>query len=246
MLSSSLSRCLKLPPDFETIVAYVPLLIVGTRHDRYLPVKDALTLLWRAATNASAPLSTGLLARWGIVETAPYAASVRTLIAGWIRAHAGRPFEGGASAEQMSVVMTRTSTRWASSAPPRSHCTLEPVTRHWRALGLVGLAVVGGCGSSTSGVGTVDASIGHHLLRGVAQIRATHDRKKLHAELTRVLASLHRDHGSTPAARRARELAIRGFESTLRGVRSQLDFSENDSGEVEQLPRGMPSEPIVF
>ena len=25
---------------------------------------------------------------WGIVETAPYAASARTLIAGWIRAHA--------------------------------------------------------------------------------------------------------------------------------------------------------------
>ena len=101
----------------------------------------------------------------------------------------------------------------------------------------MGLAVAGGCGSSTSGVGTVDASIGHHLLRGVAQIRATHDRKKLHAELTRVLASLHRDRGSTPAARRARELAIRGFESTLRGVRSQLDFSENDSGEVAAATR---------
>jgi hypothetical protein len=111
------------------------------------------------------------------------------------------------------------------------------MTRQRRALWLVGLAVAGGCGSSTSGVGTVDASIGHDLLTGVAQIRATHDRKKLHAELTRVLASLHRDRGSTPAARRARELAIQGFESTLRGVRSQLDFSENDSGEVAAATR---------
>jgi hypothetical protein len=111
------------------------------------------------------------------------------------------------------------------------------MTRHWRALGLVGLAVAGGCGSSASGVGTVDAPIGRHLLTGVAQIRATHDRKKLHAELTRVLASLHRDRGSTPADRRARELAIQGFESTLKGVRSELDFSENDSGEVAAATR---------
>ena len=68
---------------------HVPLLIVGTRHDRYLPVKDALTLLWRAATNDKrTALYRGCWHGWGIVETAPYAASVRTLIAGWIRAHA--------------------------------------------------------------------------------------------------------------------------------------------------------------
>jgi hypothetical protein len=111
------------------------------------------------------------------------------------------------------------------------------MTRHWRALWLVSLAIAGGCGSSTSDVGTVDASIRHDLLKGVAQIRATHDRKKLHAELTRVLARLHRDRGSTPATRRARELAIQGFEATLSGVRSQLDFDENDSGEVAAATR---------
>ena len=88
MLSSSLSRCLKLPPDLETIVAYVPLLIVGTRHDRYLPVKDALALLRRAATkDKRTAIYPGGWHGWGIVETAPYAASARTLIAGWIRAH---------------------------------------------------------------------------------------------------------------------------------------------------------------
>jgi len=109
--------------------------------------------------------------------------------------------------------------------------------RHWTALWLVSLAVAGGCGSSTSGVGTADASIRHDLLTGIAQIRATHDRKKLHAELAAVLASLHRDRASTPSARRARELAIQGLEATLRGVRSELDFSENDSGEVAAATR---------
>ena len=107
----------------------------------------------------------------------------------------------------------------------------------WTALWLVSLAVAGGCGSSTSGVGTVGASVRHHLLTGVAQIRATHDRKKLHAELTRVLAALHRDRGSTPSARRARELAIEGFAATMKGVEALLDFSENDSGEVAAATR---------
>ena len=34
-----------------------------------------------------------------------------------------------------------------------------------------------------------------------------------------------------------RELALQGFEATLKGVRSQLDFSENDSGEVAAATR---------
>jgi hypothetical protein len=101
----------------------------------------------------------------------------------------------------------------------------------------VSLAIVGGCGSSTPDVRPVDASIRHDLLTGVGLIRATHDRQKLHAELTNLLARLHRDRGSTASARRARGLAIQGFEATLRGVRSQLDFSENDSGEVAAATR---------
>ena len=36
---------------------------------------------------------------------------------------------------------------------------------------------------------------------------------------------------------RARELAIQGFEATIKGTRSQLDFSENDSGEVAAATR---------
>jgi pimeloyl-ACP methyl ester carboxylesterase len=65
----------------------VPLLIVGTRHDRYLPVRDALTLLRRAAVkDKRTALYRGGWHGWGIVEDAPYAASARSLIAGWLRA----------------------------------------------------------------------------------------------------------------------------------------------------------------
>lgn len=71
----------------------------------------------------------------------------------------------------------------------------------------------------------------------VSEIRGTHDRKKLHAELVHLLAHLRRAHGTTASARRGREFALRGFEATLKGVRSQLDFSENDSGEVAAATR---------
>jgi hypothetical protein len=105
------------------------------------------------------------------------------------------------------------------------------------ALWLLTLALVAGCGSSTSRVGTADASIKRDLLRGVGEIRATQDRHMLHADLTRILDSLRRDRASTAAARRARSLAIQGFEWTLKGTRSQLDFSENDSGNVAAATR---------
>jgi hypothetical protein len=97
---------------------------------------------------------------------------------------------------------------------------------------LLSLALAAGCGSSTS-----NASIKRHLLRGVAQIRTTRDPAKLHAKLVWTLASLRRDHASTAAGRRARTLAIAGFETTLRGVRSRLDFIENDSGNVAAATR---------
>ena len=115
--------------------------------------------------------------------------------------------------------------------------TLLPMALRWTALWLFALALVGGCGPSTSGVATVDASIKQDLLRGVGQIRTTYDRKKLDAELARILASLRRARGSTVRARRARDLAIQGFELTQKGVRSQLDFSENDSGNVAAATR---------
>ncbi len=64
-----------------------PLLIVGSRHDRYLPVKDALTLLRRAGSkDKRTALYRGGWHGWGIVEDAPYAAHARALILSWIRA----------------------------------------------------------------------------------------------------------------------------------------------------------------
>lgn len=105
------------------------------------------------------------------------------------------------------------------------------------ALCLIGLALVGGCGPSAPAIGRADLSIKQDLLRGVREIRVTHDRKKLHAELVHVLAHLRHAHGTTAGARRGRELALEGFEATLKGIRSQLDFSENDSGEVAAATR---------
>jgi hypothetical protein len=46
---------------------------------------------------------------------------------------------------------------------------------------------------SISGRETADASIKRDLLRGVGQIRVTHDRKKLQTELLRTPASIRRD-----------------------------------------------------
>src|SRR5947207_7353530 len=97
---------------------------------------------------------------------------------------------------------------------------------------LIAFVLVSGCGQSTPVSAGADASVKQDLLRGVRQIRATHDRKKLHAELIGTLARLQRTHGTTAATRRGRELAIQGFEATLQGVRSLMDFAENDSGEV--------------
>lgn len=107
----------------------------------------------------------------------------------------------------------------------------------WTALCVIGLALVSGCGQSAPALGEADVSIEQDLLRGVREIRGTHDRKKLHAELVHLLAHLRRAHGTTASARRGRKLALQGFEATLKGVRSQLDFSENDSGEVAAATR---------
>jgi hypothetical protein len=60
---------------------------------------------------------------------------------------------------------------------------------------------------------------------------------KLRAQLVDVVALLRRAHGTTASAQRGRQLALQGFEATLQGIRSQLDFSENDSGEVAAATR---------
>jgi len=102
---------------------------------------------------------------------------------------------------------------------------------------LVGLALVSGCGSSAPTPGPTDRSIEQDLLRGVREIRTTHDRERLRVELVHLLAHLRRLHGTTETARRGRELALQGFEATLEGTQSQLDFVENDSGEVAAATR---------
>jgi hypothetical protein len=106
--------------------------------------------------------------------------------------------------------------------------------RRWpRAPWALALLLAAGCGSSAS----PDASIKRDLLRGVAQIRTTRDKEKLHAELGRTIARLRRDEAPTAAARRAKRLAIEGFEWTRKGVRSLLDFEQNDSGNVAAATR---------
>jgi hypothetical protein len=98
---------------------------------------------------------------------------------------------------------------------------------------LVAVVLLAGCGSSAD----PNASIRRDLERGVAQIRTTHDRKQLRAELLRTVARLRRDEASTPAGRRARRLGLAGFAATLRGVQHQIDFEDNDSGNVAAATR---------
>ena len=86
------------------------------------------------------------------------------------------------------------------------------------------------CGSSTS-------AVERDLRRAMTQIRTTHDAKKLRSELRATLARLRRDRPSGPAEGRARVLAVRGVEETLRGVQGRIDFFDNDSGNVEAATR---------
>ena len=69
----------------------VPLLLVGSRHDRYLPVADALKLLRDAhPKDKRTALYPGAFHGWDIVEIAPYAAKARSLVLDWLRAAARR------------------------------------------------------------------------------------------------------------------------------------------------------------
>jgi hypothetical protein len=67
---------------------------------------------------------------------------------------------------------------------------------------------------------------------GVAAIRGTPDYVALRAELGRTLRRLRATHDG-----QARLLAIRGFEATLHGVQSRIDFVENDRGNIEAATR---------
>jgi hypothetical protein len=82
-----------------------------------------------------------------------------------------------------------------------------------------------------------DTSVKVALLHGVADIRSTHDVRKLDGQLVHVLGRLRSDRGTTAAGRTARALAISGLRWTREGLRARLDFIENDSGNVEAATR---------
>ena len=101
---------------------------------------------------------------------------------------------------------------------------------------LTTLALLVGCGSSQSG-DNANTRLEAIVSQGVVQIQGSKDLEKLRAELFRTLARLRTVHGTTPAARRSRALAILGFQATLRGIESRLAFTRNDSGNVEAATR---------
>jgi hypothetical protein len=100
-----------------------------------------------------------------------------------------------------------------------------------RGAALLALLLAAACGSSSG------SPVKRDLLRGVAQIHTTSDAKKLQTKLRQTLATLRRDRASTDAERRAKQLAVAGFESTLAGLQSQIDFYDNDSGNIEAATR---------
>ncbi len=65
-----------------------PLLIMGSRHDRYLSVADALLLRRRAGSHDKrVELYPGGFHGWDLVEDAPYAANARSFLLAWLRSH---------------------------------------------------------------------------------------------------------------------------------------------------------------
>ena len=103
-------------------------------------------------------------------------------------------------------------------------------TRARRAALCVCVAVLAGCGSTAAGDKTVERDI----RRGLVEIRSVHDRKLLQAKLTAIVAKLQRERASSTSLRRARALAIRGFQAELTSVKAEREFYENDSGEVAE------------
>jgi hypothetical protein len=95
------------------------------------------------------------------------------------------------------------------------------------------LALGAGCGSGNS----ADANVERGIRRGLAQIESVHDRKALQAMLTAVVARLRSETPSSNTKRRARALAIAGFEAKLRSVAADREFYENDSGQVAEATK---------
>jgi hypothetical protein len=89
------------------------------------------------------------------------------------------------------------------------------------------LAVLTGCGDSPQ-----DTGLKAVFEDGVASIRATQDYEQLRARLRRTIARLRSTRDGEERA-----LAVRGFEATLRGVQSRIDFHENDRGNIAAATR---------
>ena len=105
-----------------------------------------------------------------------------------------------------------------------------------RAAGIL-LGAVAAIASAAPVAHASDASVRSALLRGIAEIRAATGPQLLEPRLERTLARLRRDRASTAAGGRARALAIGGFASTLKGVRTQLALVAEDSGNIEAAVR---------
>ena len=95
------------------------------------------------------------------------------------------------------------------------------------------LALLAGCGSGGSG----DARVERDIRRGLAQITSVHDRKTLEVKLAAVVTGLRAESASSDAVRRARALAIAGFDAKLRSVKAEREFYENDSGQVAEATK---------
>ena len=68
----------------------------------------------------------------------------------------------------------------------------------------------------------------------------------LRLHLRRQIRRTRNARATTPADRRARHLALRGFEETLHGVEHRLSFTNNDSGNIEAATRDAVSADRFF
>ena len=84
--------------------------------------------------------------------------------------------------------------------------------------------MLAGCGSSSPVKST--------FRDGIASVRRTHDLVRLRAELRQTIVRLRAEPDG-----KGRRLALRGFQSTLRGVEAQIDFHRNDRGNIRAATR---------
>jgi hypothetical protein len=79
-----------------------------------------------------------------------------------------------------------------------------------------------------AGCGGSDSALEAHFRQAISQIEDTRDYRALRAKLLRTLAAIEKDRDE----RRAKTLAVQGLRSALRGVAAQIEFVEDDSGDL--------------